>query len=396
MRNFFYKCIRTITAMYSALVVLLGMELIVSEVPDNIYVRTGEEAKLNLDFPFTVTSIKTGDGEAEKKLCSMFGIIPVKEVTVNVIEEQEVYVSGKIVGIYTECEGVFVIDTSEIESQTGTLINPAEAVVKTGDYILAINDIALSCKEDIVKIVNESQGEALDLTICRNGSIKQVDITPVHASNGSYMLGIWVKDDLAGIGTITYVSPTGEFGALGHGMNNGQTAELLEVSGGEIYSSKLLGIEKGKKGTPGEVKGVISYGALNHLGCVNDNLSTGIFGEMDVDDLNNYIEKGQLYEVAYKQEIEVGTAQIISEISGERKSYDIRITYVDYLAINSNKGLHIEVTDPELLDLTGGIVQGMSGSPIIQNGKIVGAVTHVLINDPTQGYGIFIETMLKE
>lgn len=395
MRNFFYKCMRTITAMYSAMVVLLAMELIVSEVPDDIYVRAGEEVKLNLDFPFAVKQIETAEGEAEKRLCTMFGVIPVKEVTVNVIEEQEVYASGKIVGIYTECDGIFVIDTSEIESQTGQLINPAETVVKTGDYILAIDDIPLSCKEDIVQIVNQSKGESLELTICRQGETRQVKITPVHASNGSYMLGIWVKDDLAGIGTITYVAPTGEFGALGHGMNNGQNGELLEVSGGEIYSSKLLGIEKGKKGTPGEVKGVISYGALNHLGYVDDNLSTGIFGALDMDDLNDYIKKDELYEVAYKQEIEVGAAQIISEISGERRSYDINITYVDYLAINSNKGLHIEVTDSELLELTGGIVQGMSGSPIIQNGKIIGAVTHVLINDPTQGYGIFIETMLE-
>lgn len=396
MRNFFYKFIRTITAMYMALVVLLGMELVSSEVPDDIYVRSGEEAKLNLDFPFVVTSLDSKDGEEEKKLCSMFGVIPIKEVTVNEAEEREVYVSGEIAGIYTECEGVFVIDTCEIEADNGEFVNPAGSAVKTGDYILAINGEKLTCKEDIVKQVEKSEGKKLEMKVSRGDKIFEADVTPVHAKNGDYMLGIWVKDDLAGVGTITYVSPTGEYGALGHGMSNGETADLLEVTGGDLYISKIIGIEKGEKGNPGEVKGVIRYGALNHLGNVEDNQSTGVYGTLDADNLKDYMEESKLYEVAYKQEIETGQAQIISEISGKRKTYDIKITYVDYLAINSNKGLHIEVTDPELLKLTGGIVQGMSGSPIIQNGKIVGAVTHVLINNPEKGYGIFIEEMLDK
>lgn len=395
MRNFFNKCIRTLTAMYMALVILLGMELVSSEVPDDIYVRSGEEAKLNLDFPFVVTSLDTKDGEEEKKLCSMFGVIPIKEVTVNEVEEQELYVSGEVAGIYTECKGVFVIDTCEIEAENGELVNPTGSAVKTGDYILAINGEKLTCKEDIVKQVEKAAGKKLEMTVSRGDKVFEVDVTPVHARNGEYMLGIWVKDDLAGVGTITYVSPTGEYGALGHGMSNGENSDLLEVTDGDLYVSKIIGIEKGEKGNPGEVKGVIRYGALNHLGNVEDNRSTGVYGTLDADDLNDYMEESKLYEVAYKQEIETGAAQIISEISGKRKTYDIKITYVDYLAINSNKGLHIEVTDPELLKLTGGIVQGMSGSPIIQNGKIVGAVTHVLVNDPTRGYGIFIENMLE-
>ena len=382
--------------MYMALVLLLGIELIVSEVPDNIYVREGEEAELKVDFPFVVSSLETESGENEKKLCSMFGIIPVKEVTVNVVEEQQLYVSGKIVGIYTECDGVFVIDTCEIESASGELVNPAKEAVKTGDYILAINGEELNCKEDVAKCVKQSGGKSLKLTISRNGEVKSVSVKPVKAKTGEYMLGIWIKDDLAGIGTLTYVSQTGEFGTLGHGMANGENGQLLEVDGGDLYVSKVIGIEKGKVGEAGELKGVISYGAMNHLGDVTNNKSSGIYGEFDTDDLNDYIEWGELYDVAYKQEIEVGPAQIISEISGKREAYDIKITYVDYLAINSNKGLYIEVTDPDLLELTGGIVQGMSGSPIIQNGKIIGAVTHVLINDPTSGYGIFIETMLEE
>lgn len=395
MRNFFNKLIRSISAIYMVLVILLTIELIESEVPDNIYVRSGEEAKLNLDFPFVVTSLDTED-ETDKKLCSVLGIIPVKEVTVNVIDGQEVYASGKMVGIYTECDGVFVIDTCEIENQAGELVNPCEDALKTGDYILAIDGVELTCKEDMANAVKASDGNTLVLTISRNDKVSDVSVKPIKSATGSYMLGAWIKDDVAGVGTLTFVSPTGEFGVLGHGMSNGENSDLLEVSGGELYISKIIGIEKGKKGDPGEVKGVINYGASYHLGDVEDNCSTGVYGILDTDDLNKYTKEGELYEVGYKQEIEVGPAQIISEISGKREYYDIEITYVDYLALNSNKGLHIEVTDPDLLELTGGIVQGMSGSPIIQNGKIIGAVTHVLINDPTQGYGIFIETMLEE
>lgn len=394
MRNFFNKCIRILSAMYTALVFLLAIELIESEVPDNIYVRDGEEARLNVEFPFVVTSLEDESG-VEKKLCSIFGLIPIKEVTVNVVDGQEVYVSGEIIGIYTECNGIFVIDTCAIESNTGELVNPVEKVLKTGDYILAVNGTDMTCKEDLVQAVADSNGSSMVLTINRADEIYDVSVTPVKAANGSYLLGAWVKDDLAGVGTLTYVSQTGEFGTLGHGMSNGETSDLLEVSGGDLYISKIIGIEKGQKGEPGEVKGVINYGSLNHLGEVEENQETGVYGYLDSENLDDYIEEGEAYKVAYKQEIEVGPAQIISEISGERKYYDIEITYVDYLAINSNKGLHIKVTDPELLELTGGIVQGMSGSPIIQNGKIVGAVTHVLINDPTSGYGIFIETMLE-
>lgn len=396
MRNFCGKIIKGISFIYAWLIVFLGLELMASEVPDKIYVTEGEIAELNVDFPFVIRDIETELGEAEKKLCSIFGIIPVKEVTVNVVEEKCLYVSGEIVGIYTNCDGVFVIDTCEIESQNGQFVNPAGNVVKKGDYILAINGEELTCKEDVVKHVAASKGEKLKLKISREGAIKEVTVTPVFAKNGEYMLGIWVKDDQAGVGTITYISPSGEYGTLGHGMSNGETKELLDINGGDLYVSKIVGIEKGKKGEPGEVKGVLRYGFLNHLGSVEKNTDQGVFGTLDVEDLNYYLNNEKLYEVAHKQDIRTGKAQIVSDISGEREVYDIEITYVDYLAINSNKGLHIEITDPDLLELTGGIVQGMSGSPIIQNEKIIGAVTHVLVNDPKSGYGIFIEEMLEK
>ena len=395
MRKFFYKVIRTVTAMYSAMVLVLCYDLIVSEVPDNIYVREGEKAELQVEFPFSVTSVeKTKDG-VEKQICSIFGFIPVKEVTVNVVEGQQVYASGEIVGIYAQCPGVFVIDTCEVESSSGEMINPVKNLVKKGDYIIAINGEKLESKEDMAAVIKNSKGKSIQLTLDRNGERKQVQVTPVKAKTGNYLLGIWIKDDLAGVGTLTYVTPTGEYGTLGHGLSNGENSQLFSVDDGTLYVSNVIGIQKGQIGKAGSLRGIIRYGNMTHMGTVIKNTDAGIFGKFDADDLYDYFENGELYDVAYKQEIQVGPAQIISEISGERKYYDIKITYVDYLSINSNKGLYIEVTDPELLELTGGIVQGMSGSPIVQNGKIIGAVTHVLINDPKCGYGIFIEKMLE-
>ena len=317
-----------------------------------------------------------------------------KDIEVNNENGDFVYPLGEIVGIYTECEGVFVIDTCEIENAKGEFVNPAGNLLRTGDYILSVNGIELEEKEMLVEAVEKSDGAQLELMVSRGETMFSADITPVLSKNGKYMLGVWVKDDLAGVGTITYVDESGNFAALGHGMSDGETSELLEVKGGDIYNSKIIGIEKGKKGAPGEVKGIIYYGVGNHLGELDTNCGEGIYGTLDEEDAIRYKDKEKTCKMGNKQEIVVGPAQIISDVSGERDIYDIEITYIDYLAVNSNKGLHIEVTDPDLLKLTGGIVQGMSGSPIIQNGKLIGAVTHVLINDPTSGYGIFIDEML--
>ena len=356
MRNFYVKIIKNLVMVYACAVVLLTYELILSEIP-------------NQDF---------------------FG----KEKTASNERVQYIYPSGKIVGIYTKSDGIFVIATSVIESIDGKTENPAHSVVKSGDYILEMNGTELTCKEDMVNMVEKSNGTTIALKVMRNETIFETEITPILAKNGTYMLGIWVKDDLAGVGTITYFMENGTFAALGHGMSDGETELLMKTQEGDIYRSNIISIQRGKKGTPGEIKGVIYYGSKNHIGTLEKNHSTGIFGRLDGDDLKSYALSEELYPIAQKKDIVEGNAQIISEVSGKREIYNIEITYVDYLSFDSKKGLHIEVTDERLIELTGGIIQGMSGSPIIQNGKIVGAVTHVLVNDPTKGYGIFIEDML--
>lgn len=317
------------------------------------------------------------------------------EIETSLFQQKEVYPSGEIVGIYTLSNGIFVIDTCEIETLDGVFISPAGHILRSGDYIIAINGQKMETKEDMIAAIKASDGQELEFFIHRGAENKVEYLTPIKSKSGEYMLGIWIKDDLAGVGTITYVSAEGEFATLGHGMSNGESNNLLEIKGGDIFVSNIVGIQKGQTGKPGEIKGIIKYGFNNHIGSVKINGKEGVFGSVDEDDMERY-RSYEMFQVGPKQEIEIGAAQIISEISGVRKYYDIEITYVDYLAVNSNKGVHIKVVDEELIELTGGIVQGMSGSPIIQNGKLIGAVTHVLINDPTQGYGIFIENMLEK
>lgn len=355
MRIFYCKCIKRLSVIYFCCVCVLSFRLVYNEYYTEIY----------------------------------------SGVEVSYEDGQLVYPLGEIVGIYTKCEGIFVIDTSQIEREDGTFLNPAEDVLRKGDYILEVNGVEVYEKEVLVKAVNESQGQPLELLIARGETTFLANITPIKGKNGKYMLGVWVKDDLAGVGTITYYTEEGEFAALGHGMGDGVTKSIFSVKEGEIYFADIVGIQKGKRGVPGEVRGVIYYGAANHIGKLDTNCSEGIYGALDKEDLTRYKSECEAYKLGLKQEIEVGVAQIISDVSGMRQLYDIRISYVDYLALTSNKQLHIEIIDPELLELTGGIVQGMSGSPIIQNGKLVGAVTHVLINDPTKGYGIFIDDMLE-
>ena len=199
---------------------------------------------------------------------------------------------------------------------------------------------------------------------------------------------------MGGGGTLTYTGRNGNYGALGHGVSDADTSTLIDMSSGLLYETNIIGIVKGVRGTPGELTGVINYSNQYCIGSVTQNEPTGVYGK--IDDIPQGLEKEKEVEVGYKQEISVGKANIISTVDGERKEYEIEITGVNYNTREANKGIEFRVTDEELLEVTGGIVQGMSGSPIIQNGKWIGAVTHVFVQDPAKGYGIFAEKMLEE
>ena len=323
--------------------------------------------------------------------CKLFGWLPIRTIEVESVETSYVVPCGTTIGIYLKTDVILVIGTSEIKDAQGKTCNPAEGIVESGDYIVAANGEALNSKEELAAAIQESHGEDMILQVRRNKEVFPVKLRGVCSAAGEYRLGIWVRDDTQGIGTLTYMEKDGSFGALGHGISDSDTGKIVEISDGGLYRTSVKGITKGSSGKAGSLSGMICYGDDFYLGQIEENGSCGIFGKLE----DSYRETiGQkTIPIVYSQEVYTGTAWIRSSVSGKSEDYEIRITKINRFG-SENKQLVIEVTDERLLELTGGIVQGMSGSPIIQDGKLVGAVTHVLVNDPTRGYGIFIENML--
>ena len=248
-------------------------------------------------------------------------------------------------------------------------------------------------KTDLIEKVNQYGNEEVILNIRRNEEEIQLKVKPVMTAPEEYRLGIWVRDNTQGIGTLTFIDENGRFGALGHGITDVDTSTLMEMDDGKLYETKILSIIKGEKGSPGEMTGFIDYNDANVRGQIKDNTEAGIFGIAN-DALKQEVAAEPM-DICMKQDIELGPATIRCCASGEVKEYQVEIKEVNMTGDDVNKGIVLEITDPELLNLTGGIIQGMSGSPIIQNNKIIGAVTHVFIQDSSRGFGIFIENMLQ-
>lgn len=348
------------------------------------------DQKWTLQKPFTMTAWDTGHYEMEIRL---FGVIPLKTVQVEAIEEAYVIPCGCPVGIYLETEGIMVIDTGTIMDMNGMETAPAANILQAGDYIQAVNGTYIKGKEELIQSIQESGGEDIIITLHRNNQSIDVRVTPVLAMDGAYKAGIWVRDDMQGIGTLTYVADN-RFGALGHGVNDVDTGKLVDLEDGELRKASIIGITAGASGSPGSVSGTVDYSEEGYLGMIEENTECGIIGTISsLDQLPADVNQ-TVVPVALKQEVQLGEAYIRSDISGVMKDYKILITAIHLGDAHTTKGLEIQVTDPELLDLTGGIIQGMSGSPILQEGKLVGAVTHVFVNDSTKGYGVFIENML--
>lgn len=391
-------------------------------IPEKIMIITGEEQKLSFRLPISAEiegesvgvlevnkepledgSIKIDLSDAitmeasEKTSATMevklFGLIPLKKVEIAAVSPQSVVVGGSAIGIHVETNGILVLGTTTVTGEDKMTYEPAENRLKSGDYMIEVNGIPMREKEDLIKLLAESDGSVLECKIRRGKEIIETAVTPVRTADGSYKIGTWIRDDTQGIGTLTYITPDGKFGALGHGITDVDTGILMEVGGGDAYDAEILRIVKGEPGTPGELSGVIHRSEEERLGSVSKNTAQGIFGTMK-ENCNLEIG-GDTFEVGYKQEVKKGKATILCEINGCVSEYEIEIQQIDYSNKNHAKGLVIKITDEELLELTGGIVQGMSGSPIIQNGKLIGAVTHVFIRDSTKGYGTFIENMLQ-
>lgn len=388
------------------LLIILAYVTNITAIPNNIILFKNEELNLgnilgvtaniknSKDYTVIQTSSSLNNVDTSEKVTvelSLFNAIPLKEVTVNVIPTTTVVPVGNTVGLKLYTDGVLVVGMSEIDGK-----KPYEkAGIEEGDMIISVDESAITCTADLIKSVNKSNGNEVNIKYVRDGQERLTEMLPVKTSKNEYKLGLWVRDAAAGVGTITYYEPsTGNFAALGHGILDIDTEKLISIANGEIVSANILSIIKGEKGTPGEIRGTISN--QNTIGQVSKNTNLGIYGRItDISKLN--IDTSNEMEVALRKEIKAGKAEIICTLeNGVRKSYEIEIKKIYQKNNTDNKSMLIEVTDSELLEKTGGIIQGMSGSPIIQNGKFIGAVTHVLVNNPKQGYAVFADMMIKE
>ena len=395
-----------------------GYYLIDSSIPSVIHVRAGSEEALELDIPakgeiLSVSeqgrsnipegavnvdlsrpvTMKTGNADGLLMQVKLFGILPMKQVGIRVIEDQELIPVGVPIGIYVKTEGVLVVGTGQFQAAEGGKVSPAEHILKSGDYVLKLNGTEVTKKDELIARIENSDGGEQILTIRRGEECFDVKIRPVRDQTGKYKIGVWVRDNAQGVGTMTYIDSQGNFGALGHGINDVDTSTLMEMNDGTLYQTEIISIQKGTAGHPGEMTGMIVYADDRILGDITSNSIRGIFGKCN----NKALALGteEALPIGLKQEIEKGPAQILCTVDGTTRYYDVEITDIHLDHDNVNRGIELKVTDPELIALTGGIVQGMSGAPIIQNGKFVGAVTHVLVQDSTIGYGIFIENMLE-
>ena len=310
----------------------------------------------------------------------------------------QVYPCGFPVGIYMETAGVMVVTPAQIPTGSNTLSSPCEGSLEQGDYITSVNGIEINSKEDLITSVENCGGQPLTLHIVREQSESNLEIDrefdlsvlPVLDANGSYRLGVWVKDDVQGIGTLTYIAEDGSFGALGHPINDSDTGKRVHLRKGGLYESQIQMVIRGKNGTPGSFCGIICYDNSTFLGNIYENDACGIYGNSSIL-LEEQQKKLDPMPVAKSEEVVCGSAILRCAVSDDPQDYQVEIIKTQP---GSSGGFQIRVTDQTLLEKTGGIIQGMSGSPLIQNGKVIGAVTHVFVNDPTRGYAIYMEDML--
>jgi len=328
-------------------------------------------------------------GEYRTRL-SLMGVIPLKEVSVTVTEEKTVMVCGTPFGIKLYTDGVLVVSLTDVTTAAGK-VNPAAAAgVCVGDAVLAVNGQKVTTSRQLSSHINDCGGQKITLRLRRDGVEFEAAFTPVRPVDESgYKAGMWVRDSAAGVGTLTFYDPaTGVFGGLGHPVCDVDTGREMTLASGEMVPARIFGIEKGKAGAPGELNGCFEPG---RLGTLTRNGRDGVYGTLSAQPLS-----AQSLPVARRQQVKEGAAEIWTTVDGTQpQAYTVEIEQIRYSGLSATRHLVVRVTDPRLLKKTGGIVQGLSGSPIIQGGKLVGAVTHVLVDDPTRGYGIFAENMLE-
>lgn len=362
--------------------------------PDELVRYEGDGSRLNAVYSCTAAraqSVNYQNGVTTEETLRFLNLVPVKPVKVTPMPSGTVYVSGEVFGIKLYTDGVMVVGTQRVDTGDSTADPAGDAGIEVGDVITAIDDRPVYSAEEVTSILNENNGLSYTVRLKRGERYKTFTLTPVYSPReGCYKAGLWVRDSTAGIGTITfYNADSGSFASLGHPINDVDTNEMMPLLKGEAVRTEVINVQRA---------GTASTGSLwcdfktDTIGTLHENTPIGLYGAFET-----IPETAQPYPVAAKQEIQKGPAQILSTVEGTTPQYyEVEITKINYNKENEQKDIIFKVTDEALLAKTGGIVQGMSGSPMIQNGKLVGAVTHVIVNHPEKGYAVFAETMYEE
>ncbi len=390
--------------------IVYSYTLVIEKIPEELVVFEGEDISMNTLLGINIKgeneeTLETSSSEVEKISenvgtsnleVSLFDAIKIKDVNVNVIPKTKVIPVGNIAGVKLYTSGVLVVGMSEIEGDDNKKYKPYENTgIEEGDTIIKVNDTHINSTDDLIETVNLSKGKDVKVKYIHEEETKECSMTPVKTSNSDYKLGLWVRDSAAGVGTVTFYEPSSKtFGALGHGITDIDTNELINIASGEFITTRILDITKGESGNPGKIQGTVEN--QTNIGTISKNSRFGIYGK--VDNLSSLdIDVSKEMEVALRKEIQTGKATILCSLDNQKpQEYEIEIEKIFKENNYDNKSMLIKITDERLLEKTGGIIQGMSGSPIIQNGKFVGAVTHVLVNNPQEGYAVFGDIMLKQ
>lgn len=404
------KKILTMLLLVFLLSIIYMYTLMVGNIPKEIVLFEGEEISIKTLLGISIKdenlkTIETSSSNSNKISnevgkssleVSLFDNITLKNVDVSVLPKTTVIPVGNIAGLKLYTNGVLVVGMSEIEGKDNKKYKPYENTgIEEGDTIIKINEEEVSSTDDLIEVVNMSKGNEIKVKYIHEEETKECSIKPVETSNNEYKLGLWVRDSAAGVGTVTFYEPESKtFGALGHGITDIDTNELINIASGEFITTRILNITKGETGNPGKIQGTIEN--QQNIGQISKNTRFGIYGK--VSNLSSLgIDTSKEMEVALRNDIKEGKATILCSLDNQKpQEYEIEIQKIYKENNYDNKSMKIKVTDPILLEKTGGIIQGMSGSPIIQNEKFVGAVTHVLVNNPEEGYAVFGDIMLKQ
>lgn len=392
------------------LILIYSYVLSITNLPDEIVIFEGEKIsiktltgiKIKNKSENTIETSSNNNKSLEKTAqkatleVSLFDSINLKNVDVEILPKTKVIPVGNVAGVKLYTSGVLVVGMSEIEGDDNKKYKPYEnSGIKEGDTIVQIDQKQINTTEELIEKVNESQGKDLKIKYIHEKETKECSIVPAKTNGSQYKLGLWVRDSAAGVGTVSFYEPSSKtFGALGHGITDIDTNELINIASGEFVTTRILNITKGESGNPGKIQGTVEN--QSNIGKIYKNSKFGIYGKVDNLSILN-IDTSKEMDVALREEIKTGKATILCSLDNQKpQEYEIEIEKIYKENNYDNKSMQIKITDQKLLEKTGGIIQGMSGSPIIQNGKFVGAVTHVLVNDPTKGYGVFGDIMLKQ